>query len=362
MPERPIYIPTFRSRQQENIVLKEFDFGELIYPMLEIIKPYDRKRPHDKQVSFSKVYTDLIADIRAEKVFVDLPFYLKEKGALQDEVLSFYRGIIVDKTRRTAHLAELESQKEKIIPVVSSFISRTGESDSLSYQVEHLRPIYGQLAFRTFYSSLVEEWDEIDKATVDGDVVIVDFDTISPYPSPTVKRIMERWKKYKKGPVVILRSAINTDISNVGLEHGDVVFDVDNGLIDMYKNHLNAQAFGDYAGIKKDDLTSGGTISPGFLLYNPVQNNFTGFKGSVKELGEFEHTIVPAILESEAVSDMRASNLPYLEGNPGWDILMAISEGKESGKSQAKFKKIAMLHYLHCIKARIEAGEFDQEL
>lgn len=46
--------------------------------------------------------------------------------------------------------------------------------------------------------------------------------------------------------------------------------------------------------------------------------------------------------------------------NPGYSTLLNISLGAESGKSQAKFKKIAMEHYLHCMQIKIENGDLSQ--
>lgn len=359
MPDSPTYIPTFRSRQQENIVLGEFDFGEYIYPMIEIIKPFDRKRPVDKQKSFQTIYTELIGSINAPHVFVDLPLFLTRKGSMKEEVLSFFLGVIRNLETRTNRLNELAGLHEKVIPVLSSYLTITGQTDSLTQQRALLNDAYATVAFRTSYIKLMDDWDEIVNVSNEGDFLIVDFDTLAPYPSPVVKKLRDKWRTYTKGDVIILRSSINMDITNVGLDHDDIVFEVDNGLLDMYKGALEAQCFGDYAGIKKDDLTTGGTISPGFLWYDPTENQFTGFKGNIKDLGEFESTIIPSLIDCAATKNMENSDLPYLEGNPGWEIIQSIHRGDESGKSQAKFKKIAMLHYLHCLKVRIEAGEFD---
>ncbi len=77
-------------------------------------------------------------------------------------------------------------------------------------------------------------------------------------------------------------------------------------MIDQYKSSFKADVFGGYAGIKKDDLTSGGAINPGFLFYNPVNNQFLGFRGhgeksETKYLSDFEDLIVPDVLASQAV-------------------------------------------------------------
>jgi Beta protein len=116
-------------------------------------------------------------------------------------------------------------------------------------------------------------------------------------------------------------------------------------------------AFGDYAGIKKDDLNAGGTISPGFIFYDPLDNLYYGFKGEVKDLAEFERTIVPAVLNSPVVARILAEQPLYLSAdNWGYQQLRAIRDGQESGKSQAKFKRIAMEHYLHCMRTKIHLG------
>ena len=58
-----IYMPTFRVRQQENIVLRSFEFGEHMFPLLEIVKEFDRKREGEKQPLFDEIHLGLINDI-----------------------------------------------------------------------------------------------------------------------------------------------------------------------------------------------------------------------------------------------------------------------------------------------------------
>lgn len=359
-----IYMPTFRSRQQENIVLSSFDFGKNMYPMVEIIKEFDRKRASDKQQTFQEVYSSLIKSISADKVFVDLPVYLNERASMKDEVLHFTRSVISNKEVRTAYLLSLHEQNNVIIPVISSYLNRTGEIDTIKYQVEALREAYKSICFKILVNHFDEDWLEIAEHIDENDYLVLDLDKLAPYPSPAIKRIVQIWNGFKKCPKIVLRSAINSDVQNVDLAHNEVVFEADNGLIEQYKSSFKADAFGDYCGIKKDDLTSGGAISPGLLFFDAVNNQFIGFKGSggrkeAKYLSDFEDIIVPAVIKSQAVVDMHKSGLPYLSaGNMGWEILNRINDGKESGKSQAKFKRIAIEHYLHCIKTKIDNGDF----
>lgn len=353
-----IYMPTFRSRQQENLVLRSFEFGQHMYPMIEIIKEHDRKRPEDKQQPFQEIYSSLINDIKADHVFVDLPLYLKERASMKAEIIAFSRGVTANIDRRTEVLMSLAPAASKIIPVVSSYLHKTGEAHSLEQQVGQLRPHFPSIAYRILYNHFQEDWPIVSELATAHDFVILDLDTIAPYPSPAIRQIISAWRSFTTCPKIVLRSAINTDIQNVGLDHAEIVYDADNGLLDMYNTAFAGQSFGDYGGIKKDDLTSGGTISPGFLFYDAANNQFIGYKGQVKDLSEFETTIVPAVLHSDVAQAMQASGLPYLdERNWGWQTMLRIRGGEESGKSQAKFKRISMEHYLHCMRVKIEAGE-----
>ncbi|RPH31974.1 MAG: hypothetical protein EHM93_11235 [Bacteroidales bacterium] len=358
-----IYMPTFRSRQQENIVLRSFDFGNHMYPLIEIIKEFDRKREGEKQQSFKEIHLGLIKDINAQKVFVDMPVYLKERASMKDEVLLFSRTVITNKEKRTDYLLSLAEQSNRIIPVISSFLNRTGETETVSFQEKELRPNYKSIAYRVLFNHFEEDWAEIIKVATTNDYIILDLDTMAPYPSPPIKQIISKWSAFSRCPKIVLRSAINTDIQNVNLTNNEVVFDADNGLLEQYKISFKADSFGDYVGIKKDDLTSGGTISPGMLLYDAINNQFIGFKGlgnkgEKKSLSDFEIIIVPEILASVAVKEMKLCGLTYLnENNKGWEILNEIKQGAQSGQSQAKFKRIAMEHYLHCLKTKIDAGQ-----
>lgn len=349
------YMPTFRSRQQENIVLKSFDFGDKMYPMIEIIKEHDRKRNEDSQQPFNEIYNSLLTDVKANRVFVDMPVYLKERASIKKEVLVFSRTTLSNREKRTERMLSLDPLNEKVIPIISSYLNRTGEDNTVKLQNDELREKFKSIGFRTLFNHFDEDWEEIKPVLTDQDFVILDLDNQPPYPSPAMKQIINKWKDFEVCPKIVLRSSIN-DIQNVNLDHNEIVYDADNGLLETFEYTFKARAFGDYVGIKKDDLTSGGTISPGFLFYNPLDNQFIGFKGEIKSLSEFENRIVPDVLESEAAAKMKESGLPFLnEQNIGWQTMLNISKGEESGKSQAKFKRIAMEHYLHCIKTLITA-------
>ncbi len=124
-------MPTFRVRQQEIIVLKSFDFGNNSYPLLEIVKEHDRARKDDSQKSFGDIHNELISEIKASHVFIDLPIYLKQSGAVKDEVVSFAFRVINNIDKRCEYINYLKTSSPKAIPVISSYLFKTGETDSI---------------------------------------------------------------------------------------------------------------------------------------------------------------------------------------------------------------------------------------
>jgi len=347
------YIPVLRSRQQELIVLSNFSFGDRIYPLLEIIKERDRinnaKTPQE-------IWLGYIGNAHADRVLVDLPVYIRDTSSMQDDVLSFNRTTLSNIDRRIAFFNSLALATNKVIPVISSLLQKTGETGTLNTQIQAARDNFDTIAIRTFTSSFDTDFAEIQAHLAPGDILIYDMDTAQPL-NPLVKRHKTRLDAVQGAYKVAIRSAINTEIQNIKLDHGEVIADADNSLLDVFHSILGMNAFGDYAGIKKDDLNAGGTISPGFIFYDPLDNLYYGFKGEVKDLSEFERTIVPAVLNSSVVARILAEQPLYLSaGNWGYQKLLAIRDDHQSGKSQAMFKRIAMEHYLHCIRTKIELG------
>ncbi|MCA6444143.1 MAG: hypothetical protein IM600_12000 [Bacteroidetes bacterium] len=356
-------MPTFRVRQQETIVLKSFNFGEHMYPLIEIVKEFDRSRKDDTQKTFEEIHIELIEAIQSTFVFIDLPIYLKQSGAVKDEVVAFSYSISNNLEKRCEYLNKLSIHRSKAIPVISSFLSKTGDTNSIQNQFELLQPNFDRIAFRLFPLTFKDDFSIVSTLARPNDYIIMDLDTINPFPkSPPLRPLIAELKSFHTCCKILLRSAINTEIQNVKLDHGQVVYEADNSQIDIdILNEFGVNATGDFVGIKKDDLTAGGTISPGFIYYDATENQYYGYRAAVKELIQFENLIVPAIISSDATQRMLATNPPFVGAeNPGYNTLLSISSGAESGKSQAKFKKIAMEHYLYCMRLKIENGELHQ--
>jgi hypothetical protein len=353
MPFNFKYVPVMRSRQQELLVLKSFNFEDRMFPMLEIIKEKDRVN-NNRPVN--EIWTECVAAVKAQKVFIDLPVYIRDTTSMQDEVVAFNRTRLSNLHRRIEFFHMFAMLPDKVIPVVSTLYLKTGEQNSITNQVQALRATFPNIAIRTFTSTLENDLAEIQQNLGPEDVLFYDLDTIQPL-NPLVKKQRAALDQINVPYKVVIRSAINTEIQNIKLDHGEVVADADNSLVDLYNNQLHMKAFGDYVGIKKDDLNAGGTISPGFIFYDPIDDLYYGYKGEIKSLNEFGDTIVPAVLNSPAVQRLQQQAPGYISAeNPGFQTLLAILKDPDSGRSQAKFKRIAMEHYLHCMRQKIREG------
>lgn len=361
MDNNLIYMPTFRYRQQESQLLSSFDFGENIYPLIEIVKEHDRVRKVQKK--FEEIYLPAINKINAQFVFVDLPVYLKQLKSVKPDVNNFIIRVINNIETRCEYLNKLSELSDKIIPVIASYYGKRKELNTISRQFELLRPKYSKLAFRIFLDSFDEDFDEIKELVRPNDYIIIDIDKTLPFITRPLKSVFDRLDEFKAITKIVLRSAINSDVENVKLEHGKVILEADNSHIESHiYQALKMNAIGDYVGIKKDNLTEGGSISPGFIYFDATENQFYGFKASIKDLKEFEDRIVPSVLRSHSTKRMISVTPPFLSNdNKGYKTLVNISIGNESGKNQAKFKRISMEHYLYCIKILIENGVIKQE-
>lgn len=367
----PTYIPVFRLRQQEKKVLTTFDFGTYIYPYVEIFKYFEQQPRAPKAGSktkpkaakqFHEIYLPILRQIKSNRVFVDLPVQLKVSNKMKKEVIEFLRGVVEKRDVRTSHLLSLRSVSDKIIPVISTYSQRTGEPNSIRLQETDLRPSFNTLAFRTSGITFTNDMVQINAVLQHHDYLIVDLEERCLADDDDIEAIefmLDYIKTFSGCHVVLMNSPIDRRITNTGLDHGAKIERVDNSLMEKFEDY-GANSFADQAGIKRDVVESGGGISPGFIYYDAVQNFFYGFKGLKKpNLDDFREIIVRDVLSSEATKRMKRSTLEYLcNENIGWKMLEDMWSGIEPWKSQAKFKRIAMEHYLHCVKTKILSGYF----
>jgi len=366
------YMPVFRSRQEEQKILTSHDFGDKIYPLLEIVKEIDRKQVTMRKgkkvipktiTTFESAYQKIIGKVKCKKIFIDLPVHMAAVKGVDKDVLSFLQAVVFDRIKRTEYMIKLKSPSNNVIPIIFTFSQRTSEIDSIILQEADLRLHFGQIGFRTIPKTLNADLLQIAKCARKNDFLIVDLDGFSADPNDIeLVGILAKLKEWKKCHLVILRPAMGNEITNIGLNHGNTVNGADNSLLTNYKM-LHGNSFGDYAGIKKDKVAEGGSVSPGFIFYDALENEYYGYKGNPQptiplKLQEYSNTIVPAVLGSGSAKKMLANPLGYLDSaNAGWQTLLDIKKNPDSGRSAAKFKGISMSHYLHCIHKKIANGE-----
>jgi hypothetical protein len=376
------YVPVFRCRQQEAIVLKTFDFRPGIYPCVEIIKEFfvnPRETDPNKKTTnkrkptktFETEYLPIIGSIKAEKVFIDMPVHIKMGKKTPDETIDFLSRLSAGHQVKSKYFKKLLPFAPRIIPVISSYADISRERGTIDSQEKELRPDFNNLAFRCFSLTALRDLIEIQKVIQKDDYIFMDWEEEDL--DLTDLSQLEIIKELKKMPctIIVHRNSFPLDLANARLQHGEMIRTIDNSLFDNFKE-FGGNCFSDFVGIKKD-LAEGGKISPGFIYHDAVENSFYGFRykngGHKKDeippdLVEFETTIIPAVISCEASNRMHQDPLDYLgANNNGWKTIknIELGEGKggESGKNAAKFKKISMEHYLHCIKIKILSGYFD---
>lgn len=373
------YMPILRLRQWELAVLKNFYFGKQMFPCVEIVREKESndlplkkttqkaKVPAKKTLSFEEYHGPILWKIHSEKVFVDLPTHMKPEKGMYKDVVKFIKTVTTVRKQKTAYLIKLKNYSQKIIPVISTYSQITGEPNSIKLQEADLRVHFNTLAFRTFPLTFENDLKQIESVAQSQDFLIVDLgDYIADPTNDDIIPIVEKLKNFNKCHITIVRSAMDHDLTNVGLEPGVKVFEADNRVLTTYKD-LSGNSFGDYAGIKKDKVLEGRGISPGFVIFNPLENEFYGFRGAVDEKGkskqqleDFADIIIPSVMACPIIDMMQQSLLPFLgPNNRGWLILEKMYKKIDKGtQSPGKFKFISMEHYLHCIRTKIDAGHF----
>lgn len=148
---------------------------------------------------------------------------------IKPEVVSFLRKVIYNRRERTAYLLKLRDLANKIIPVISTYSQKSGEIDSIILQERDLRPTFTSLAFRTFPKTFNNDLAQIEKVVRPQDFLIVDLQDYVANPlDEDIIPIIEKLSKFNHCHINILRSAMDHDITNVGLEHGRSVYEADN--------------------------------------------------------------------------------------------------------------------------------------
>lgn len=334
------YVPVLRYRQEEWAALTTVNLSSKILPLLEIIKELPRK---GMKGSFETIYPAKLASLN-RPLMVDFPTYLPIVTSTESEVASFLRPVQADPNIRVGRFRKLASVPNLIpvvtynpqIPFISGVIRDTARS---------LRETFPRLAFRLFYNGFAAAISEVQQVAEAGDLFILDIDS-SPHTSTPLKNLYQQIVSLGRRiqcKTVIIRSSIPDSLYNVNLPHDQPVPEIDNSLLQTYSTY-RFDAFGDYAGIKKDLLRKGGRISPGFIFYSASTNESIGYRGRTFRLSEFTQYIVPSVLRSKYYA---AYSTSHRSSCPGCLLIQNIANGKAKGDHQPLWKRIAIMHYLY---------------
>lgn len=339
------YVPVIRFREQERKAFSSTSISNKMVPLVEIMM--DKPRSNSKEDSIQTFIREF-ANLNT-MVMLDFPLYLNLGNNTQPVVSQFVRRLKANpRDRIRLFLDQRLSQIQNVIPVITYDPTAAFRAGEIPFEETQLRPRYSRIAFRIFPQHFQVALSEISQSIKHGDIVIFDIDEQSHYNSvirqmyPLISQTIPQTQFTK----VLVRSAIPRDLTNVGLASGQIVTDADNGLLTDYRG-LGFDAFGDYVGVKKDELTSGGRISPGYIFYSWSHNAYFGFNGVLNQPVTFETQIVPDLLASPVWGQYTGAH----QGNClGCSTILDISQGNKSGKSQPEWKGFAIGHYLYTME------------
>ena len=338
-------MPVLKNRTDEINVLKnlyQIPISKKILPMIEIIQ--DKIKTN----STNDFIDDLNVILNRQKV--DHPFLIDLiKTNIPNNTTPVVRDFLTRANRIPGfYLGYLNRLKEikNAIPVIS-YNPNSFDIENLKEDTKSLRKSFTRLGFRVTSNTFSHVFKEIMNLISNNDIFILDIDEAS-HINPALKRMyfeIEVAKKKKAFTSILLNSTKAKDITNVGLEDGEPIFNIDNSLKDTYNTMHHFDGFGDYACIVNQLPSSGGTISPAGIYYSYKYNYFIGYKRN-RDLSEFEEYIAPAIIASEYWKEYTKK---HHKNCPGCRTIFNIFNKEEEGKSQSKWKEITISHYIYTL-------------
>ena len=252
------YVPVMRYRTQERGVLQQTVFSDKVLPLIEVVS-------RSLRAGGTTTTLDRISSL-SSKIMVGFPLDLRLTSSTRREVANFLGPLQVNPLRVLPLFSSL-SNSPNVIPVVTYNPARYASTPTLLSQLaQGLRPTFPQLAFRVFFQGFDQALRELLSLVTADDVLILDIDE-APHTTAVFQPLYAQLIALgadKHCATVLIRSAIPDSLTHVGLVNDAPIPQADNSLLTTYSAY-GFSAFGDYAGIKKDLLEDGGTISPGLI-------------------------------------------------------------------------------------------------
>ncbi len=343
------YVPVLRFRDQERTALKTVKLSDKTLPLVEIIASKSRENTNK---SFTECYEPELKEI-GRPLMIDIPTYITGAASGKARIKDFLTATQRDFSLRVKYLKELKGIPD-LIPVVTyapsiHYTQRTKENTPIRTQVQALRAEFPKLAFRLFPTGLSTALNEVKHVAAGGDIIMLDIDRGS-HDNVNYKKnsypALQKVASDAHCQTVLIRAAINDELMNSELPHDEPIDNFDNSLLQEYTG-LGFGAFGDYAGLKNDRITRGGKGTPGFVFYHWDSNQYIGFRGNDKDMNHYYTVILPSVLNSRFFNDYSAK---HKQECPACRILIELGKHAELFKSHAKWKGLAVMHYLHTLE------------
>lgn len=344
-----MYVPLLKNRTVEVSVLQQLNklgiFGERVLPLIELVQ--EKTRSNNKK-TFLEELGELLESSPGTTLFLDFFKSTKLRGTT-DSIREYITQTVRQPDFCIQQFKLLEPFNRQVIPVIS-YLSENIAFDRIRYENTIYKSLFGRVAFRIKVQEFDKVFNFLEPLIEKKDFIIFDIESTSPV-SPVLKKYYSRISDCRKRTgfqSIVVNAHRPAALSNKDMADGEPIADIDNSLRELYNTSLMSKfnGFGDYAGISAALPTTGGTISPVGIYYSYENNFFVSYRARVGTLSEFPDYIAPNIINSEYWAEY---NEKHHSMCPGCHEIVDILEGKKSGKNQAQWKMITMLHYIYTI-------------
>lgn len=314
-----------------------------VLPIVELIQ--EKTRTNSKNTAIDDL-SELLRANSQMQLMVDL--YKSTKLNNTTDAIRYY---VTQSTRQAdfciEEILKFREFPTQVIPVVS-YLSDNVSLGRIEYETHFYREVFPRIAFRIKTQDFENIFSHIENIICENDLLLLDIESSS-HTNPVFKKIYNRIadsKKKNRFISVIINANRPESLTNKSMANGEPIAQIDNSLRESYNLSMlkRFNGFGDYACIVASLPTTGGSISPAGIFYSNENNFFVSYTGRTPHLSEFPEFIAPSILHSEYWDEYSDH---HHEHCPGCKEISAIINGEKSGKNQAQWKMITMLHYIY---------------
>lgn len=343
-----MYIPILKNRTVEMSVLTQLaEVGVFnnssVLPLVELIQ--EKTRSNNKNTILDDI-ADLLTANPQMSIMIDFM-----KSTKLNNTTESIRNYVTMSTRQAdfciTEMQKLDAFSSQVVPVIS-YLNGNTSLNRITHETTEFRRTFPNIAFRVKTQDFEHVFSHIENLVRENDIVILDIES-APHTNPVFKKIYRRIsnsKNQKNFLSVVVNANRPENLTNRSMADGEPIAQIDNSLKTSYYSDemKNFDAFGDYACIVSSLPSTGGTISPAGVYYSNINNFFVAYKGRSAQLSEFPDYIAPSIVTSEYWREYSDSHYGLC---PGCQEILSILQKAKSGKNQAQWKMITMLHYIY---------------